>query len=78
METFVLGSQKNGLIETVLSSTHNINFGWGKKIVYTETYKVKIDKQNSCWSYIGSIGRENLFEHELLKSNTIGCTGLDE
>ena len=28
MLTFVLGAQKNRLIETILLSTHNISFGW--------------------------------------------------
>ena len=35
IKTFVLGTQKNRLIETVLLSTHNICFGWEiKKIVF--------------------------------------------
>ena len=33
VSTFVLGAQKNGLIETVLLSTHNIYFGWEIKIL---------------------------------------------
>ena len=35
--TFVLGAQKNHLIETVLLSTHNICFGWEiRKIIHWE------------------------------------------
>ena len=33
ISTCVLGAQKNRLIETVLSSTHNICFGWEIKII---------------------------------------------
>ena len=33
--TYVLGAQKNHLIETVLLSTHNICFGWEiRKIIF--------------------------------------------
>ena len=31
VKTYVLGAQKNRLIETILLSTHNICFGWGIK-----------------------------------------------
>ena len=32
--TYVLGSQKNRLLETVLLSTHNICFGWEARNIY--------------------------------------------
>ena len=36
--TFVLGSQKNCLIDTVLLSTHNICFGWEtRKLIFDYT-----------------------------------------
>ena len=35
---FVLGAQKNRLIEMVLSSTSNICFGWEKKMI-THAYQ---------------------------------------
>ena len=31
---YVLGAQKNRLIETVLLSTHNTCFGWDKKTIF--------------------------------------------
>ena len=37
--TYVLGAQKNRLIDTVLLSTHNINFGWEiRKSIFDYTF----------------------------------------
>ena len=41
--TYVLGAQKNRLIETVLLSTHNICFGWElRKSVFRYTLLTKV------------------------------------
>ena len=41
--TFVLGAQKNHLIEMVLLSTHNICFGWEiRKLVFNEAWNMQI------------------------------------
>ena len=42
--TYVLGAQKNRLIETVLLSTHNICFGWEiRKLNFRYTQKSWVD-----------------------------------
>ena len=39
---YVLGAQKNRLIETVLLSTHNICFGWEIKLVFRYALLTKV------------------------------------
>ena len=55
--TYVLGAQKNRLIETVLLCTHNICFGWEmKKLNFRYALLTQVLELSSqliwiCWSF---------------------------